>query len=76
MKTAILKAGLIACVACGLMLMGATAAVAQRSTPGLKVGAKAPNFELKNQKGEKTSLETLLKAKKPVALVFYRSASW
>lgn len=59
-----------------LLAWSTNSAVAQRSIPGLKVGAKAPNFELKNQKGETTSLESLLKSKKTVALVFYRSASW
>ena len=42
---------------------------------GLKVGAKAPAFELKNQNGKTTSLKTLLK-QGPVAIVFHRSADW
>ena len=42
---------------------------------GLKVGAKAPNFTLKDQEGKERSLDEFLKKGK-VALVFYRSASW
>ncbi len=43
--------------------------------PGIAVGAKAPAFKLKDQKGETRSLEEFLKKGK-VALVFYRSAKW
>ncbi len=42
---------------------------------GLKVGAKAPAFELKDQNGKTTSLQTLLK-RAFVAVVFHRSADW
>ena len=42
---------------------------------GLKVGAKAPSFTLKDQVGKERSLDQLLKKGK-VALVFYRSADW
>ena len=42
---------------------------------GLKVGATAPKFTLKDQEGKDRSLEDLLKKGK-VALVFYRSADW
>jgi cytochrome oxidase Cu insertion factor (SCO1/SenC/PrrC family) len=42
---------------------------------GLKVGAKAPTFTLKDQTGKDRSLDELLKKGK-VALVFYRSADW
>ena len=42
---------------------------------GLKVGAKAPSFTLKDQDGKDRSLDDLLKRGK-VALVFYRSADW
>ena len=42
---------------------------------GLPVGAKAPDFKLKDQNGnEHTLKEFLMKGK--VALVFYRSAAW
>ena len=42
---------------------------------GLKVGAMAPKFTLKDQEGKERSLDELLKKGK-VALVFYRSADW
>lgn len=42
---------------------------------GVKVGAKAPKFALKDQEGKDRSLDDLLKKGK-VALVFYRSADW
>lgn len=42
---------------------------------GLAVGQKAPPFTLKDQNDREVSLDSLLK-KGPVALVFYRSASW
>jgi cytochrome oxidase Cu insertion factor (SCO1/SenC/PrrC family) len=42
---------------------------------GLKVGAKAPKFTLKDQAGKERSLDEFL-AKGKVALVFYRSADW
>jgi cytochrome oxidase Cu insertion factor (SCO1/SenC/PrrC family) len=42
---------------------------------GLKVGAKAPPFTLKDQEGKDRSLDEILKKGK-VALVFYRSADW
>jgi cytochrome oxidase Cu insertion factor (SCO1/SenC/PrrC family) len=42
---------------------------------GLKVGARAPKFSLKDQEGENRSLDEFL-GKGKVALVFYRSADW
>ena len=42
---------------------------------GLKVGEKAPEFTLKDQAGKECALKDMLKDG-PVALVFYRSASW
>jgi cytochrome oxidase Cu insertion factor (SCO1/SenC/PrrC family) len=42
---------------------------------GLKVGAKAPSFSLKDQQGKERSLDEFLRKGK-VALVFYRSADW
>lgn len=55
-----------------LLWMGLAAAEA--ASP-IAVGQAAPKFELKNQAGDATSLAALVK-KKPVALVFYRSADW
>lgn len=45
------------------------------SKTGIKVGEKAPDFKLKDQHGKERQLNALLK-NGPVALVFYRSASW
>ena len=42
---------------------------------GMKVGAKAPGFTLKDQEGKERSLDELLNNGK-VALIFYRSADW
>jgi cytochrome oxidase Cu insertion factor (SCO1/SenC/PrrC family) len=42
---------------------------------GLKVGAKAPRFTLRDQEGKERSLDEFLKKGK-VALVFFRSADW
>jgi cytochrome oxidase Cu insertion factor (SCO1/SenC/PrrC family) len=42
---------------------------------GLAVGTAAPKFTLEDQTGTPRSLDALLE-KGPVALVFYRSASW
>lgn len=48
---------------------------ATEAMPGLKVGAKAPDFILKNAAGEDVALSALLKKGK-VALAFVRSADW
>ena len=42
---------------------------------GLKVGAEAPKFTLKDQEDKERSLDEWLKKGK-VALVFFRSADW
>jgi len=42
---------------------------------GLKVGARAPMFSLRDQDGKYRSLDELI-TKGKVALVFYRSADW
>jgi cytochrome oxidase Cu insertion factor (SCO1/SenC/PrrC family) len=66
----------------GLMLWAAPAAWAQATAKpapeeqtGLKVGAEAPRFILKDQEGNERALDALLKNGK-VALVFFRSADW
>jgi len=46
-----------------------------QEVPGVRVGEKAPAFQLKDQNGQTVSLEKLLE-QGPVALVFYRSADW
>ncbi|MDH3406964.1 MAG: AhpC/TSA family protein [Gammaproteobacteria bacterium] len=47
--------------------------VAEMPKPGIQVGAKAPDFSLKNPYGKTIKLSTLLK-KGPVILTFYRGA--
>ena len=68
-----------AALACGLLLGTLTASSLAGDAPdaktGLKVGARAPAFTLKDQHSQERSLGELLKKGK-VALVFYRSASW
>ena len=41
----------------------------------LKVGSKAPEFKLKDQKGNDQSLAAMLQSGK-VAVIFHRSADW
>lgn len=68
----------VLCAAAGLMLLigGARAADdASDAKTGLKIGAKAPTFALKDQAGKERTLDEFLKKGK-VALVFYRSAGW
>ena len=67
---------------CGIiftLVIGLTGAAGADPAPeeksGLKVGEKAPEFSLKDQAGTNRELKELLKDG-PVALVFYRSASW
>jgi hypothetical protein len=51
------------------------ARLAPEEQTGLKVGAVAPKFTLKDQQGRERSLDEFL-GKGKVALVFYRSADW
>lgn len=69
-------------LAAAVALLAATTLSAQeRGKPapeeltGLKVGAKAPRFTLKDQAGQDRPLDEFL-GKGKVALVFYRSADW
>ena len=57
------------------LLLGSAGCLAAEVDYGLKVGEKAPDFKLKDQKGEEVSLTALLK-KSEVAVVFHRSADW
>ena len=68
-----MKKHLICIFVCGLW--GPLLSLHAAEDPGLKVGKKAPSFELQDQLGKKIRLEDMLK-KGPVALVFHRSASW
>ena len=47
----------------------------QPKLPGLEIGKKAPDFELKDQRGTSRKLSDMLK-KGSVAIVFHRSAGW
>lgn len=51
------------------------AAQTDETVPGLAVGTRAPSFSLVSAQGSTVSLDEL-RAKGPVALVFYRSADW
>ena len=66
---------LAAAVAASISLGAAVAAPAPDEKTGLKVGEKATEFTLKDQAGKDRALKDLIKDG-PVALVFYRSASW
>ena len=70
---------LLRVVAAGAVLVAASAGRggdAPEGKTGLKVGAKAPAFALKDQSGKERTLEEFLKAHDKVAIVFYRSAAW
>lgn len=56
-----------------VMTKAATELAAQMPNPGIKVGAKAPDFSLKNPNGKTVKRSSLLK-KGPVILTFYRGA--
>lgn len=56
-----------------VMAKAAAEQAAQMPNPGIKVGAKAPNFSLKSPNGKIVKLSTMLKDG-PVVLTFYRGA--
>ena len=56
-----------------VMAKAAAEQAAQMPNPGLQVGAKAPDFSLKNPQGKTVKLSTMLK-NGPVILTFYRGA--
>ncbi len=60
---------------CAALGAASAADPAPEEKTGLKVGEKAPAFTLKDQAGKERALKDLLQDG-PVALVFYRSASW
>ena len=43
--------------------------------PGIAVGESLPDINLKNQNGSEVAIKEISR-KAPVALIFYRSASW
>jgi len=73
----LLSYGLAIALAFGLLTAnaGAQDAPAPESMTGVKVGEKAPDFELTGADGETYALSDMVK-EGTVALVFYRSANW
>lgn len=71
----LLTASLQAAETAALTAMPTLPSAATETMPGLKVGAKAIDFTLKNSVGEDVALGALLQKGK-VALVFVRSAEW
>ena len=53
-----------------------TQAADSTNSHGLSIGAKAPDFKLKDKDGKEHALADVQKQAKFVALVFYRSADW
>jgi len=45
-------------------------------TPGLAVGTKGPEIDLRDQANNRQLLSKLVKKSRYTALVFYRSADW
>ena len=63
--------------ACWLVSNGRpTQAADSTDSHGLSVGAKAPDFELRDKERKVHALADFQKKAKFVALVFYRSADW
>lgn len=54
----------------------AGAGTAPEEKTGLKEGAKAPAFALKDQDGKERTLDELKKGDGLLAIVFHRSAEW
>ena len=66
---------LTCCLLPSLTAHGQRKKSAEAKAVGLKVGAKAPTFKLKDQNGKTHDLKEMLK-KGPVAIIFHRSAAW
>ena len=62
------------CVPVGLLFFAITTNSFADKT-GIAVGAKAPEFKLRDQSGKVVALSELVK-KSQVAIVFHRSADW
>ena len=60
----------------GVLLTSLAADTAPEEKTGLKVGAKAPGFTLKDQAGKEVKLDDLRQGDGLLAIVFHRSASW
>ncbi len=75
-RIGLLGFALFIAVGCGVASEQKTEAKkAPEEKTGTKVGEKAAEFKLKDQAGDERELKALLKDG-PVALVFFRSASW
>ena len=59
-----------------LVLASTVHADDRKDSPGIAVGEKAPSFQLKDQAGKSTELDSLLKQDRMLAIVFHRSADW
>jgi hypothetical protein len=59
----------------GVLLLSALLPLGAEEMPGIKPGAEAPNFHLRDQFGKIQSLESL-KGENGVVLLFFRSADW
>ena len=59
-----------------LVFVSAVHADDRKDSPGIAVGEKAPAFQLKDQAGKSTELDSLLKNDRMLAIVFHRSADW
>lgn len=75
MRLIFTRAGLACAVWLAVLGHEPAAGQAPDEKTGLKLGAKAPDFTLKDQEGKQRSLAEFVKKGK-VALVFFRSASW
>lgn len=59
----------------GVLLLATLLPASGEEMPGIKVGAVAPDFRLRDQSGKIQSLESL-KGANGVVLLFFRSADW
>ena len=81
-KTRLLKAAQIKLIIAAVVtILSSQSTFAQRGdtaaqeSPGMAIGEKFPEVTLPKQDGKEVSVNKLLE-KGPVAIVFYRSASW
>ena len=60
---------------CFVLFSLSVSQAADWKVPGIEIGKRAPDFQLKDQLGKPIQLSKLIK-KGPVAVVFHRSANW
>lgn len=63
------------CSTAAVVFVLAASTIVWADKTGIEVGAKAPDFKLKDQNGKSVSLSELVKQGR-VAIVFHRSADW